>query len=182
MQNRRFYARARRARQILTLPSRRPGQGALPLHPGGSAQGALPLDPARVLHPRAPTLLRDANKTLPCGKRNLRASVPEHDAHSFGDVFKPDENFSETVSRAAHPSVHRRCNRRLNAAAFRGPRRKYFRWGKAMRPRKPDGKLNRHGLGARRVALLAPRGVLSKYRYPLSYVSAITKIFGKAQK
>ena len=29
---------------------------------------------------------------------------------------------------------------------------------RAPRPRKPDGKLNRHGLGARRVALLAPRG------------------------
>ena len=89
---------------------------------------------------------------------------------------------SETVSRAAHPSVHRRCNRLLNAAAFRGPRRKYFRWGKAMRPRKQDGKLSRHGLGARRVALLAPRGVLNQCRHPLSYVGAITKIFGKVQK
>ena len=47
---------------------------------------------------------------------------------------------------------------------------------------KPDGELNRHGLGARRVALLAPRGVLSKYRYPLGYVGAITKILGKVQK
>ena len=93
-----------------------------------------------------------------------------------------DASFSKTVSRAAQPSVHRRCNRRLNAAAFRGPRRKYFRWGKAMRPRKPDGKLSRHGLGARRVALLAPRGVLSKYRHPLGYVGAITKSFGKVQK
>ena len=53
---------------------------------------------------------------------------------------------------------------------------------RAPRPRKPDGKLSRHGLGARRVALLAPRGVLSKYRYPLSYVGAMTKIFGKVQK
>ena len=35
------------------------------------------------------------------------------------------------VSRAAQPSVHRRCNRLLNAAVhFRGPRRKYFLWGK----------------------------------------------------
>ena len=48
-----------------------------------------------------------------------------------------------------------------------------------MRPRKQDGKLNRHGLGARRVALLAPRGVLNEYRHPLSYVGAITKIYVK---
>ena len=53
---------------------------------------------------------------------------------------------------------------------------------RAPRPRKPDGKLSRHGLGARRVALLAPRGVLSKYRHPLGYVGAITKIFSKVQK
>ena len=54
--------------------------------------------------------------------------------------------------------------------------------GVKMRPRKPDETLSRHGLGARRVALLAPRGVLNKYRHPLSYVGAITKIFGKVQK
>ena len=96
--------------------------------------------------------------------------------------LNPTKTFSETELRAAQPSVHRRCNRRLNAAASRGPRRKYFRWGKAMRPRKQDGKLNRHGLGARRVALLAPRGVLNKYRHPLGYEGAITKIFGKVQK
>ena len=52
---------------------------------------------------------------------------------------------------------------------------------RAPRPRKPDGKLNRHGLGARRVALLAPRGDFNKYRHPLSYVGAITKISVKSQ-
>ena len=77
--------------------------------------------------------------------------------------------------------IRRRSHAPLSQA-FRGPRRKYFRWGKAMRPRKPDETLSRHGLGARRVALLAPRGVLSKYRYPLSYVGANTKNFGKVQK
>ena len=51
-----------------------------------------------------------------------------------------------------------------------------------MRPRKPDGELSRHGLGARRVALLAPRGVLNQCRHPLGYVGAITKILGKVQK
>ena len=50
---------------------------------------------------------------------------------------------------------------------------------RAPRSRKPDGKLSRHGLGARRVALLAPRGVLNRYRHPLGYVGAITKILVK---
>ena len=59
----------------------------------------------------------------------------------------------------------------------RGPRRKYFRWGKAMRPRKPDETLSRHGLGARRVALLAPLGVLGKYCSPLDYAHARLKLF-----
>ena len=31
--------------------------------------------------------------------------------------LNPTKTFSETVLRAAQPSVHRRCNRRLNAAA-----------------------------------------------------------------
>ena len=51
-----------------------------------------------------------------------------------------------------------------------------------MRPRKPDEMLSRHGLSARRVALLAPRGVLNKYRHPLGYAGAITKILSKVQK
>ena len=50
---------------------------------------------------------------------------------------------------------------------------------RAPRPRKPDETLNRHGRGARRVALLAPRGVFGKYRHPLGYVGAITKIYVK---
>ena len=79
-------------------------------------------------------------------------------------------NFSKTVSRAAQPNLHRG---RIFAHACKSRR--------APRPRKPDGKLSRHGLGARRVALLAPRGVLSKYRHPLSYVGAITKILIKSQ-
>ena len=80
-------------------------------------------------------------------------------------------SLSKTEPRAAQPNLHRG---RIFAHACKSRR--------APRPRKPDGKLNRHGLGARRVALLAPRGVLGKYRYPLSYVGAITKNFGKAQK
>ena len=78
---------------------------------------------------------------------------------------------SETVLRAAQPNLHRG---RIFAHACKSRR--------APRPRKPDETLSRHGLGARRVALLAPRGVLSKYRHPLGYVGANTKIFGKVQK
>ena len=53
---------------------------------------------------------------------------------------------------------------------------------RAPRPRKPNETLSRHGLGARRVALLAPRGVLNQCRHPLGYVGAITKILSKVQK
>ena len=82
-----------------------------------------------------------------------------------------DVSLSKTVSRAAQPNLHRG---RVLAHACKSRR--------APRPRKPGETLSRHGLGARRVALLAPRGVLSKYRYPLSYVGAIIKILSKVQK
>ena len=52
----------------------------------------------------------------------------------------------------------RRQSRRLQVAAIRGPRRKYFRWGKDVRPRKLDEALSRHGRRARRVAFLSPSG------------------------
>ena len=93
---------------------------------------------------------------------------PLTDAHSFGDVFVHDVSHSETELRAAQPNLHR-GRKFVHACKSR----------RAPRPRKPDGKLNRHGLGARRVALLAPRGVFNRYRYPLSYVGAITKILVK---
>ena len=86
-------------------------------------------------------------------------------------VLEHDDTHSETVSRAAQPNLHRG---RIYAHACKSRR--------APRPRKPDGKLSRHGLGARRVALLATRGDLDKYRYPLSYVGANTKVFSKVQK
>ena len=73
----------------------------------GIAMGLRPIPLARVLHPRAPTLLRDANKTLLRGKRNLRASVPEHNAHLFGVYLSTMCQFSETELRAAQPYLHR---------------------------------------------------------------------------
>ena len=73
----------------------------------------------------------------------------------------------------------RRQSRRLNAAAIRGPRRKYFRWGKDVRPRKPNETLSRHERRARRVALLAPRAMFSLYCSPLKLVSARLKLFSR---
>ena len=65
----------------------------------------------------------------------------------------------------------------LSQTCTAGARARSCKSRRAPRPRKPDGKLSRHGLGARRVALLAPRGVLNRYRHPLGYVSANTKNF-----
>ena len=54
--------------------------------------------------------------------------------------------------------------------------------GAYLRSRKLDEKLSRHGLGARRVALLAPRATFSKYWYPLDYASARLKLFSRGGK
>ena len=75
---------------------------------------------------------------------------------------------SETELRAAKPNFHR--GRLAPALESRGAN---------LRSRKLDEKLSRDVARARRVALLAPRGVLSKYRHPLSYAGAITKYFVK---
>ena len=86
-------------------------------------------------------------------------------------MFEYDDSFSETELRAAKPNFHRGCF--APALESRGAN---------LRPRKLDEYLNRNVSRARRVALLAPRATLNKYRHPLSYVGAITKIFGKVQK
>ena len=70
----------------------------------------------------------------------------EHDAHHFGDGItrrSPKRSQGEAL---------------LSAAGVWGPRRKYFRWGKDLRPRKLDETLSRHGRRARRVAFLSPSG------------------------
>ena len=77
--------------------------------------------------------------------------------------------------------IRRQC-RRLNAAAIRGPRRKYFRWGKDLRPRKLDETLSRHGRRARRVAFLSPRAMFSEYCSPLDYLYARFKLYQKGRK
>ena len=44
-------------------------------------------------------------------------SVPEHAEHLFEAYLNTPSTISKTELRAAHPSVHRRRSRRLNAAA-----------------------------------------------------------------
>ena len=81
------------------------------------------------------------------------------DMRLYGDVLEHDVALSETGLRAAKPNLHSgRLRPLLQVAAIRGPRRKNFRWGKAVRPRKPDEALSRHGRCARRVAFLSPSG------------------------
>ena len=90
------------------------------------------------------------------------------DEQPIRSVFENDEVL---FRRRSHAPLSQTCTAGACACSCKSRR--------APRPRKPDGKLSRHGLGARRVALLAPRGVLSKYRHPLSYVGAIIKILVK---
>ena len=82
-------------------------------------------------------------------------------------------SLSETELRVAHPSVHRRRSRRLQVAAIRGPRRKNFRWGKDVRPRKLDEALSRHGHSARRgvESPSSPRERCSVYTVRRSIIS-----------
>ena len=93
----------------------------------------------------------------------LGQSCPSLDIYACRDA--------QTELRAAKPNFHR--GRLAPALESRGAN---------LRPRKLDDHLNRDVARARRVALLAPRATLNRYRHPLSYVSAITKIFGKVQK
>ena len=107
-------------------------------------------------------------------------------------MLEYDVSLSGTELRAAKPNFHRGCF--APALESRGAN---------LRPRKLDEHLNRDVARARRVALLscassrpprpdgvpaeksfggAERATLTQYRHPLSYVSAITKIFGKVQK
>ena len=102
-----------------------------------------------------------------------RSHAPLTNAHSFGASLSTTALFR----RRSHAPLSQTCTvgEFSPTLASRKSRR-------APRPRKPDETLSRHGLGARRVALLAPRGELSKYRHPLGYVGAITKILGKVEK
>ena len=76
-------------------------------------------------------------------------------------------------------SLIRRRNNAPLSQAFTGGLPPLERRGANLRPRKLDGILSRHGLGARRVALLAPRATFSEYCSPLDYASAINKLFSR---
>ena len=86
-------------------------------------------------------------------------------------MLEPDVSLSETELRAAKPNFHR--GRLAPALESRGAN---------LRPRKLDEHLNRDVARARRVALLAPRATLSRYRHPLGYVSAGLKLFSRGGK
>ena len=67
-------------------------------------------------------------------------------------LLEPDVSLSETELRAAKPNFHR--GRLAPALESRGAH---------LRPRKLDEHLNRNVARARRVALLAPRAMLTQY-------------------
>ena len=89
--------------------------------------------------------------------------------HLFGD--ETTRRSAKLAQRAFAPALASRGASGVPAESIFG--------GVKMRPRKLDEKLSRHGLGARRVALLAPRAMFGKYWYPLDYVSAKFKLFSR---
>ena len=88
-------------------------------------------------------------------RRYLIRSVFEYDVPIFGDGIT--RRSAKLAQRAFAPALASR--------------------GANLRSRKLGEKLSRHGLGARRVALLAPRATFSKCWYPLDYASARLKLF-----
>ena len=64
------------------------------------------------------SLLSDVNEQLDKAYLSTPNTLSETELRKLrASVFEHAVSHSKTVSRAAHPSVHRRCNRLLNAAA-----------------------------------------------------------------
>ncbi len=109
---------------------------------------------------------------------NHERDVLRPDAHSFGvEPLTNAHSFGASLSTMS--LFRRRFYAPLSQTCTAGACARSCKSRRAPRPRKLDGKLSRHGLGARRVALLAPRGDFNRYRHPLDYVGAITKILVK---
>ena len=105
----------RRSYAPLTRVAIRAGHRRTPLC--GGRLGCRAVAPLRVVKMRRRSFTpRFASKTI-------RSLAHFHDAGDEGDALV----------------VIRRHSHRLQVAAIRGPRRKYFRWGKDLRPRKLDG-------------------------------------------
>ena len=96
----------------------------------------------RAVAPLRVVKMRRCSFTSRFASKTIRSLAHFHDAGDEGNALV----------------MIRRQSRRLQVAAIRGPRRKNFRWGKDVRPRKPDETLSRHGRRARRVAFLSPSG------------------------
>ena len=77
----------------------------------------------RAVAPLRVVKMRRCSLTPRFASKTIRSLAHFHDAGDEGNALV----------------IIRRQSRRLQVAAIRGPRRKYFRWGKDVRPRKPDG-------------------------------------------
>ena len=120
----------------------------------------------RAVAPLRVVKMRRCSFTSRFASKTIRSLAHFHDAGDEGNALV---------------MIRRHC-RRLQVAAIRGPRRKYFRWGKDLRPRKPDETLSRHGRRARRVAFLSPRATFSLCCSPLDYLYARFKLYQKERK
>ena len=118
--------------------------------------------------PRKQGRFRAFHRNIPPQRTGVGAGALDPYAHSFGDVFDSHVYlFGDGTTRRSAKLAQRAF---APALASRGA---------YLRSRKLDEKLSRHGLGARRVALLAPRATFGKYWYPLDYVSARFKLFSR---
>ena len=91
---------------------------------------------------------------------NSERDVLRHDAYLFGvepltnaHLFEASLSTMLLFRRRNYAPLSQTCTAGACACSCKSRR--------APRPRKLDGKLSRHGLGARRVALLAPRAMLN---------------------
>ena len=92
---------------------------------------------------------------------------------------------SKTVSRAAQPNLHRRCNRLLQVAARKvSAEPKVQRLLRAERVNRValDVAQSRHGRKCASAEFLRPRATFSEFCSPLDYVSARIKFFQKYEK
>ena len=120
---------------------------------------------------------RDARRLAPCcgGRLVCRAVAPFRVVKMRRRSFTP-RFASKTIRSLAHFHSARDEGMTL-VGIWRAFAPALASRGAYLRSRKLDEKLSRHGLGARRVALLAPRATFSKCWYPLDYVSERFKLF-----
>ena len=136
----------------------------------GTLQGPRKQRLFRALHPNDAFQRTGAWKGRPRIPRELIRGVLELYVHLFGDGTT--RRSAKRSQRAFAPALASRGASGVPAESIFG--------GVKMRSRKLDEKLSRHGLGARRVALLAPRATFGKCWSPLDYASAIALLAPRA--